>query len=101
MAVQVHREARECERVPAERGLRPEPPVRGHRGRVGYRLNRDRKLFIRPEAGDEETKKVFSASYFNYIFELELELTQPHMALKPVLRGEVGARALRNSVKKT
>ena len=28
-------------------------------------------------------------------FELELELIQPHMAQKPVLRGEVGARALR------
>ena len=27
--------------------------------------------------------------------ELELELIQPHMALKPILRGEVGARALR------
>ena len=27
--------------------------------------------------------------------ELELELIQPHMAQKPVLRGEVGARALR------
>ena len=26
---------------------------------------------------------------------LELELTQPHMAQKPMLRGEVGARALR------
>ena len=26
---------------------------------------------------------------------LELELIQPHMAQKPVLRGEVGARALR------
>ena len=28
--------------------------------------------------------------------ELELELTQPHMTQKPVLRGEVGARALRS-----
>jgi hypothetical protein len=27
--------------------------------------------------------------------ELELELIQPHMAHKPMLRGEVGARALR------
>ena len=27
--------------------------------------------------------------------ELELELIQPHMAQKPMLRGEVGARALR------
>jgi hypothetical protein len=28
--------------------------------------------------------------------ELELELTQPHVTQKPMLRGEVGARALRN-----
>ena len=28
-------------------------------------------------------------------FELELELIQSHMAQKPMLRGEVGARALR------
>jgi hypothetical protein len=27
--------------------------------------------------------------------ELELELMQPHMTQKPMLRGEVGARALR------
>ena len=29
------------------------------------------------------------------LLELELELIQSHMAQKPVLRGEVGARALR------
>ena len=29
------------------------------------------------------------------VLELELELVQPHMAQKPMLRSEVGARALR------
>ena len=35
------------------------------------------------------------SSTFDYIAELELELIQPHMTQKPMLRGEVDARALR------
>ena len=35
------------------------------------------------------------APFFLASLELELELIQSHMAQKPVLRGEVGARALR------
>ena len=35
------------------------------------------------------------ASRNTFEAELELELIQPHMAQKPMLRGEVGARALR------
>ena len=39
--------------------------------------------------------KTFTLPYFAALNKLELELIQSHMAQKPMLRGEVGARALR------
>ena len=40
-------------------------------------------------------RKISEAAIYPSVLELELELIQSHMAQKPMLRGEVGARALR------